>query len=186
MKTRKAPYGTSLSIALVAILIAAGVFTNPIAAQSGRALFNWIIADKVLVQSGGLTVTGTSDLAGVVTASDDVAVGDDLTVADDAIFGSDISASPQTTLTVTMNGWITPTGTLQLVSAAGAVSLSGGHLAPGTAGDVLVLLNVGAQTITISETTGLISAGNIALGTLDSATLVWRLANWYQVAASNN
>jgi len=168
-----------LMITLAAMLIAAGAL-RPVEAQStGRALFNWIIADKILVQDGGLTVTGSSTLS-------DSSVTGDLSVSDDLTVASTIGASPQTTLTLTMNGWLTPTGTLQLVSAAGAVSVSGARIAPGAQGDVVTLLNVGAQTITISETTGLISAGNIALGTLDSATLIYRQSSWYQIAASNN
>jgi hypothetical protein len=98
-----------------------------------------------------------------------------------------VAAYPPTTpLSLTMNGWLTPTGTFQPIESAGAVSISGADIADGEEGQLLFLVNVGAQTITISETTGLISAGNIALGAGDSATLLWRTDTWHQVAASNN
>lgn len=97
-----------------------------------------------------------------------------------------LNTTPQTALTLVMNGDLTPTGTFQPVTAAGAVSVSGADIAAGTEGDLLVLLNIGSNTITLSETTGLVSAGDIALGTLDSATLVYRGTSWYQIGASNN
>jgi hypothetical protein len=97
-----------------------------------------------------------------------------------------LTTVPQDALTLTMNGYLTPTGTLQLITAAGAVSVSGANIADGDEGDLLILLNSGSNTVTITETTGLISAGNIALGASDSATLVYRGTSWYQIGASNN
>ena len=95
-------------------------------------------------------------------------------------------AVPRTALTVTMNGTINPTGTYQRLTAAGAVSVSGDSVTVEPAGTILILVNSGAQTITITETANIKSAGNIALGTLDSATLVSDGSDWYQIAASNN
>lgn len=149
-------------------------FDNGVTAQSTTTTFTNVRARGDITVGDDLRVT------------DDVTVTDDVFVTDDAILASDLTISPRTGITLTMNGWLTPTGSLTLVQSGGAVSISGGRIAPGTAGDVLVLLNVGSQTITFTETTGLVSAGNIALGTLDSATLVYRGSNWYQIAASNN
>lgn len=97
-----------------------------------------------------------------------------------------LNVTPGTAQTLVSDAAIAPTGTFHLVTSAGAVGVSGGSIVAGHEGDLLILLNVGANTITITETTGLVSAGNIALGTLDSATLVYRGANWYQIGASNN
>lgn len=97
-----------------------------------------------------------------------------------------LTTAPQTPLTLVMNGDLTPTGSFQPITAAGAVSISGADIAAGNHGDLLVLLNIGANTITLTETTGLVSAGNIALATLDSATLVYSGTSWYQIGASNN
>lgn len=100
--------------------------------------------------------------------------------------GAFIQASPVTSITLTMNGWLTPTGTFQPIRAAGAVSTSGARIAVQPAGTQLILLNVGSNTITFTETGTLISAGNIALQANDSATLISNGTNWYQIAASNN
>lgn len=95
-------------------------------------------------------------------------------------------AVPRTAITVTNNGTINPTGTYQTLTAAGAVGTSGDNLTIKPAGTVLILVNTGANTITITETANIKSAGNLALGTLDTATLVSDGTDWYQIAASNN
>lgn len=95
-------------------------------------------------------------------------------------------AAPRAAITVADNGTINSTGTYQKLTAAAAVGTSGDNLTIKPAGSVLILVNVGAQTITITETANMKSAGNIALGTLDSATLLSDGADWYQIAASNN
>lgn len=95
-------------------------------------------------------------------------------------------AQPRTALTVTMNGNVNPTGTYQRLTAAGAVGTSGANLVVKPAGTLLILVNTGSNTITFTETGTLISAGNIALGAGDSATLVSDGTNWTQIAASNN
>lgn len=97
-----------------------------------------------------------------------------------------LTLEPQAPVTVTNGLALEPTGTFQPITSAGAVGISGGDIAAGDDGDLLILLNVGSNTITITETTGLVSAGNIALGAGDSATLVYRGSSWYQIGASNN
>jgi hypothetical protein len=168
----------SIVTVTVAMLLLFGVLVamSPPASQAQSGVTNFT------------TIKASRDIfaARDIRAARDISAGDDITVTDDAVLGSDLTLMPQTGITLTMNGWLTPTGSLTLIQSAGAVSISGGRIAAGTAGDVLVLLNVGSQTVTFTETTGLVSAGNIALGTLDSATLVYRGSNWYQIAASNN
>jgi hypothetical protein len=95
-------------------------------------------------------------------------------------------AQPRTALTVTMNGTINSTGTYQRLTAAGAVSVSGDNVTIKPAGTILTLVNAGAQTITITETANIKSAGNLVLGTLDTATLISDGSDWYQLAGSNN
>lgn len=96
-------------------------------------------------------------------------------------------AQPRTAITVTMNMTpLTTSGTYQRLASAGAVSVSGAAITVKPAGTLLILVNSGSQTITITETGTLKSAGNIALGTLDSATLLSDGTNWYQIGASNN
>lgn len=95
-------------------------------------------------------------------------------------------SQPRTAITVTDNATINATGTYQRLTAASAVGTSGDNLTTKPAGSILVLVNVGAQTITITETANIKSAGNIALGTLDTATLVSDGSDWYQISGSNN
>ena len=93
-------------------------------------------------------------------------------------------AQPRTAIVVTNDSVVNATGTLQRISSAGTVGTSNITIKP--AGTILILLNTGSNTITFTETGILKSAGNIALGTLDSATLVSDGTNWYQIAGSNN
>lgn len=92
----------------------------------------------------------------------------------------------QTAATITNNGTLAPTGAFQPITAAGAVGTSGANITVGAAGSVLVLLNVGSNTITFTETGTLVSAGNIALGAGDSAVLISNGTNYYAIGGSNN
>jgi len=92
-------------------------------------------------------------------------------------------AQPRPALTVANGSVVDATGTYQPLTAAGAV---GAGLVVEPAGSVLILVNVGAQTITFTETATLISAGNIVLGATDSAVLVSNGTAWTQISASNN
>lgn len=96
-------------------------------------------------------------------------------------------ALPRTAIAVTAN--MTPlnsTGTFQRLTAAAAVGTTGAAITVRPAGTWLTLINVGSNTITFTETGTLISAGNIALGANDAATLWSDGTNWYQVSGSNN
>lgn len=95
-------------------------------------------------------------------------------------------AQPRTAITLTNNATLNATGTYQRITAASSVGITGTAVTVKPAGTVLILVNSGAQQITITETGTLKSAGNIVLGTLDSATLLSDGTNWYQIAASNN
>ena len=108
------------------------------------------------------------------------------TMFDTVLAGNFYRAGQRATLTVTMNGTVNPTGTHQRLTAAGTVATSGANITVKPAGTLLILNNVGSATITFTETGTLISAGNIALGANDSATLISDGTNWRQTAASNN
>jgi hypothetical protein len=100
--------------------------------------------------------------------------------------GAFIRAVPRTTITVTMNGFVTSTGTYQRIAAAGTVATSGAKIAIKPAGTILTLLNSGSNSITFTETGTLISAGNIVLAANDAATLISDGTNWTEIGASNN
>lgn len=151
---------TVLGALLLPVLLVAALFVlarpQPSAAQSGVSNFT------------------------TVNASRDVYAGRDLFV------GGFATLEPQATATITNGGWLTPTATLVPLTAQEGVGMSGANIAVQPAGTLLMLLNVGANTITFTETGTLVSAGNIALGAGDSATLVSNGTNWYQTGASNN
>jgi hypothetical protein len=95
-------------------------------------------------------------------------------------------AAPRAAITLTNNATLNATGTFQQITAASAIGTSGANITVKPAGTILILLNTGSNTITFTETGTLRSAGNIALGALDSATLLSDGTNWTQIAASNN
>lgn len=108
------------------------------------------------------------------------------TMFDTVLAGNFYRAGQRATITMVQDGTLNPTGTHQRLTAAGAVSTSGASITVEPAGTLLILNNVGSNTITFTETGTLISAGNIALGANDSATLISDGTNWRMIAASNN
>lgn len=104
----------------------------------------------------------------------------------DTAFGGLVELTPSDSIAVTDGGYVTPTSSFQPLTSSGNVGTSGAYIAVLPAGTVLVLANLGSNTITFTETGTLVSAGNIALGANDSATLISNGTNWYQIGASNN
>lgn len=101
--------------------------------------------------------------------------------------GAFYRAYPRTAITVTMNGWLTPTGTYQRIrNSTGAVATSGAKIAVKPAGTILILVNSGSNSITFTETGTLVSAGNIVLGANDSVQLISDGTNYTAIGASNN
>ena len=150
---------------------------TPSAAQSGTSNFTNIKA------SGD--ITAGDDLI----ATDDATIGDALTAAD-ATFSDDLTtvdlfASKKTVVVVTSGGTLTPTGMYQPISSTTAVGTSS-IAGVATAGRVLVIVNVGSQTVTFTDTSTLKLAGNAALGQYDNLTLLGDGTNWIQVAKTDN
>lgn len=88
---------------------------------------------------------------------------------------------PGTELTVT-TGTYTPTVTLWPVKSAAAVTLT---LGAGTAGQLLIVENVGGETVNLADTgTARLSAA-WAGGQYDTLTLLYNGA-WTEIARSNN
>lgn len=127
--------------------------------------------------------------SGVTFGAVDLTVSDDLTVTDDVFVGDDLNVadiigSTFTTITLGYAGTITPTGVYQQLTAAAARGTS--SVANPTAGRLVVLINVGSNTITLTDTGTLKLSGNIALGQYDSLTMVGDGTNWIQLATTNN
>lgn len=94
---------------------------------------------------------------------------------------TELSFPKQTAFTVGTDGVITPTGTYQPITAAAARGV-GSIVQAGSAGDLLILVNVGANTITLTDTGTLKLSGNAALGQLDTIILMSDSDNWLQIA----
>lgn len=177
-----------LTIGLIAVLVVA--LAGPVGAQTSRLRTPWLIATRATIGLGQLTAMGSTSLQATTVGSTLAVTGaqtnaasitqsdGNLTVADKLI------ATGQTTATVAMNGTITPVGTTTLISAAGAVGTS--SIAAGTNGQLLLLVNVGSNAITITDTGTLKLAGNVALGQFDTLQLVSDGFNWYQIGTANN
>lgn len=158
-----------------------------VGAQTIKQNFEWVIAKRLTVTIGGATIQqgGLGLTTGDLTlTAGSATIGNDLAVTDDATIGSDLITTKQTTVTVTSGGTITPTGTYQLITSAGAVGTS--SLAGCTSGRVLVLANSGSNTITLTDTGTLKLGGNAALGAADTLTLICDGTNWNQVSKADN
>lgn len=187
MKTIKA-----LTPILIAAILLVLLSSTVALAQVGRGWFKvdklWADSDAYITGSatvatdlnviGNQTVGGTSATTGNASFAGTVAVnGSDLAVA------KMLALVPQTAITATNGGIITPTGTIQMLAAAGAVTPT---IAAGSSGDVVTFINTSNAAITIVDTTGYLLSGNIVMGQWDSATVVWYGTSWIQVAESDN
>jgi hypothetical protein len=186
-----------VTVAVVAVLAfalaVAGWYRTPTPAADYEAmaltgdttsLYALAIVDDLAVGgdttvTGALDVTGATSMAGGMTFSDG-----DLTVADDLIVAA------QTALTVTDGSPITPTGSLQLLTAAGEVTPTVAILdADGvtfTTGTMLWLVNTANQTINLADggNVKLTAAG--AMGQYDTLSLVFDGTYWLEVARADN
>jgi hypothetical protein len=138
--------------------------------------------------TGNTTVAGTLGVTGASTLTS-LQVTGNANVAGNTVATGYIATSnfvyfiPPTTITVTDGSTITPTATFMELTAAGAV---GAELAAAGDGQFLILVNVGAEAITITDTATTELTGNITLSATDSIMLIGSGIKWYQLAASDN
>lgn len=137
----------------------------------------WVKDD---VRIRGTTTMDTGLEVDDITLSDDLTVADDATVTDDLTVVGDLTLSPSSAETIGYDEQIDPTASFHKITAAAARGTD--NIAIGTAGDVLVLLNVGSNTITLTDTGTLLLSGNAALGQNDSIVLLSDGTSWYQIA----
>ena len=95
-----------------------------------------------------------------------------------------LSPSSQQTIVEGTAG-ITPTTSLHQITAAGVVSNTM-SVTGFTAGQVVALVNVGANTITIIDTGTTMLGGNRALGQYDTLMIFFDGTNWVELAFTNN
>ena len=116
--------------------------------------------------SGNTTVAGTLGIMGSTTV------------------GGLFLLSEQGNVTVTDGGEIAATKSFVPLTAAGAVGTS--NITTGAAGQLLVLMNVGSNTITITDSGTIMLAGDCALGQYDTLTLISDGTNWLEITRANN
>ena len=171
---------------IVASLLVAGVmlalFTGVMWAQSGGA--GWYDIEN------SLRVYGDVDARDDVTITDDLTVGGDLTVAGASTTTGDLTASGAfntgaQAATLTNDFALVPTTSYVEVTSAGAVG--GVFSTTGVVeGQVIFLVNVGAQTITFTDTGTSKLSGNAALGANDTLTVIFDGTNYNEVAQQDN
>lgn len=155
-------------------------FGSTLVVSGATHLVGAVTADSTAVISGNTTISGTSNLVGNTTVAGTFAAnGDSLTVA------KTMNLARQGAIAVTDGSTITPTGTFQELTAAGAVGAS--VAAPAAAGQLVILFNSTANAITITDTTGIALATDAVLGQNDSVTIISTAAGqWMEVSRSNN
>lgn len=189
-----------LAVALVIALAFGVLLVADADAQGARQQFDWILAKRLTVDTtatiGGdasvgddlavtdaLTVGGVANLAGNSSVGGTLSVTSDLAVGGDATVVEFLRLTKTGSLTVASGGTITPTASMQMLTAAGAV---GAGMGLGTSGQVVTLINTSTNAITISDTVNSQLSGNIALGQYDSLTVVFDGTFWIQLATANN
>ena len=125
--------------------------------------------------NGVITYTATTHwFSGNVTASGLITVGTFLQLSPGA---------PQTIITGTAG--ITPTTSLHQLTSAGTVANTM-SVTGFTAGQVVILVNVGSNTITITDTGTTMLSANIALGQYDTLMVYFDGTNWVQISTADN
>jgi hypothetical protein len=182
-------------------------------AQSGVA--GWYNFDTNVKMAGDLAIADDLDVTDDITADDATlgsAGGGVLTVNGTTVITGNTSignGSSASTLAVwgdqsnnanfILQGWqrmdgepftvedgrnITPTNTYMELSSSGTVTAAG--IVAGTEGDLLILVNVGAQNIVLPDSGTLKLSGGLTLAASDSVVLIADGTNWVQLATSNN
>ncbi len=172
--------------AVFGALLLVGILAVGVSAQSGsggyfdfessvRIMQDLLVLDDVNIQD-------TARIEGAVTTGADVTVGDDLTATDWAMLNR-INASRATTITVAASANISPTSSYQRISSAADIGTS--SIQAGTAGDILILANTGANTITLTDTATLMLPANVVLGPKGHVVLISAGADgWYALSAA--
>lgn len=166
---------------VLALLFTVALFLSGYAvmeAQTIKQNFEWVIAKRLTVTQGGVTVQkGTVDVTENVTAFK--------VSATNYMQTANLGLTQQPTQTITAGGTITPTGAYHQITATaarGTSSVAGVN----AAGQVVTLVNVGSSTITLTDTGTLKLGGNAVLGQFDSLTLLSDGTNWIQLSKSDN
>lgn len=146
--------------------------------QGAKARFLLILFVMSLLTAPALVGFGITNFDSLIT-SGDVVVGDDLTVTSDVGLGGELTVTPGAAETIGYDEQIDPVTTYHKITSA--ANRGTDNIAAGAAGDLLVLHNVGSNTITLTDTGTLLLSGNAALGPNDMIVLLSDGTNWIQL-----
>ena len=187
MPLERRQHNWALTVALIALLIA-GLALYRIASPQPTIIPLGTTNLDALALSSTLSVTGASTLTGAVTGASTGAFTDNVSSSAEVDVGTFLNLSAATTVSVTNAVGATglvPLGTYQPLDAAGTVGAIVTTTGM-TAGDLLILANIGTQTITISDTGVMALSSNAALGPADSVTLVYSGTGWIEIGEGAN
>ena len=171
------------ALAVFVALLLVGILAVGVSAQSGSGGFYDFESSVRIMQD--LLVLDDVNVQDTMRVEGDLTLGDDLTV-NDLLAAGKVRATRGTTQTLTADATITDTWTYLPVTAAAAIGTNGIASTTSVAGDVLILVNVGSNAVTITDTGNTVLSGNIALGQYDTLSLVFDGVRWVQLATTNN
>jgi hypothetical protein len=132
---------------------------------------------------GALTVAGTAAVTGNASTGGTLAVTGNADVGGNVSIDNLIAFGNAGNVTVTPGAVLTPANTLTFVTAAGAAGVGMGL---GSTGQIVSVINMGTNAVTISDTVNSALSGDIALGQYDTLTMVFDGTRWIQLATANN
>lgn len=100
-------------------------------------------------------------------------------------FATFLQPTEVTRIVVTDGSTITPLSSYTTISSTAATGTSAIASPAASVNNLLILHNIGGQTITITDTGTVHATGNIVLTADDSTILIWDGAAWNQLAAES-
>jgi hypothetical protein len=159
-----------------------------IGGNSGTVAINssdWdITTTGAMTGIGALTADGAWFTSSTIGAGGAISATGAINSAAGVTAGTFLVLTKAANVSVVADSTITPLASYQPITAAATCGTA--SIAPLAAGTVLRLINVGSNTITITDTGTLMLSGDIALGQYDSLLLLSDGTNWVQMGTSNN
>lgn len=177
--------GRTALLALVLLALLLATLQGPVVAQNIRQQFEWIVAKRLTVNTTA-DVAGKATVGGALTVAGNVNAGGSLTTTGAVNVGTLLRLAPAGTAVLAADGTLTPAGSYQPISSTAAIGTAAIATTTLAAGTLLYVVNVGAQTITFTDTGSLKLGGNAALGGGDTLLLVNDGTAWNQVSKTDN
>ncbi len=174
---------------VVALVLVLAVFVGVNAQTFYTTMDNVIM--RSLIVTGTAQVSGATSLAGALTGTSanftsGISTDSNVVAYGSSSVGTFLALTPGTTQIVSNGSTLTPVASNQPISSVAAAGLS--DIGATAAGTMLRIVNVGSQTITLTDTGTLRLSGDIALGQYDSLMLMSQGVGlgYVQMGTSNN